>query len=75
MNEFVFPQTLSDDPNFKREGGLTKLELTALLILVSSPHLMVRFAFDKAEEFLHEAEKRQSPDYEYAVPVRNFDSP
>jgi len=37
-DEFVFPQTISGDANFNREGGLTKRELFALVIFAGAPH-------------------------------------
>lgn len=79
MNHYVFPQTNSTDENFRREGGLTKLELVALLILTSHPNEpMIRYAFDRAEEFLNEARKRQGlsdDDREPLYPTRRFETP
>lgn len=65
---FVFPQTISDDPNFLRAGGLTKLELVALQLL---PHTWARLpatpaiilAYEIAEDFLKQGVKRQAEDF------------
>jgi hypothetical protein len=65
---------MNDEP--LPDERLTKLEYVALQIMCSQPHSpMIRFAFDRAEEFLNEARRRRGEVTPPAFTTRQFETP
>jgi hypothetical protein len=60
--EYVFPQTPAEDPNFCRTGGLTKRELFAAMIFAADTEQLLR-AEDAVEaaDLLLQHLKRDAP--------------
>lgn len=62
-DEYVFPQTVTDDEKFNRTGGLTKRELAAIFVLANSyingeegnVEKAVAFALKIADEFVKQS--------------------